>query len=202
MFGKKNYPYVTVTPLAVRLWNFFLPRANVILFLIYDQDNESKDRMKKYQDHLDGLDVAYSWIPAGDMDCPTKSQIVRMWAFKVSTTSIEVIKDNHNLNSSQDSRINRDDVVVTVDANAFVMTPDVLKPIYDNPYPYIWVYHYEFSAADQEGIGGTFNENFIAAYADVWELIVDPGSSPCVDKAWMERKVNEIGLRDVKKNNK
>lgn len=95
-----------------------------------------------------------------------------------------------------------DDIVMTIDANAFVMTPNVLKPIYDNPDLLIWVYQYENTANIPEGIGGSFNENFIAAYADVWELIVDPGSNGDLDQSWIDRKIDEIGLKEVESDDK
>ena len=91
------------------------------------------------------------------MDCVTRSQTERMWAF-------------------DDPGVRDTDLVVTIDANAFVYNASSLNPVYNNPEKLIWVFQYQDTAAIPTGIGETFNQNFIVAYADVWRTIVDPGN--------------------------
>ena len=97
------------------------------------------------------------WVDTGDMDCVTRSQTERMWAF-------------------DDPGVRDTDLVVTIDANAFVYNASSLNPVYNNPEKLIWVFQYQDTAAIPTDIGETFNQNFIVAYADVWRTIVDPGN--------------------------
>ena len=97
------------------------------------------------------------WVDTGDMDCVTRSQTERMWAF-------------------DDPGVRDTDLVVTIDANAFVYNASSLTPVYNNPEKLIWVFQYQDTAAIPTDIGETFNQNFIVAYADVWRTIVDPGN--------------------------
>ena len=97
------------------------------------------------------------WVDTSDMDCVTRSQTERMWAF-------------------DDPGVRDTDLVVTIDANAFVYNASSLNPVYNNPEKLIWVFQYQDTAAIPTDIGETFNQNFIVAYADVWRTIVDPGN--------------------------
>ena len=177
LYGKRKYPYVAVTPLALLLWNHFLPKVKLVLYLIYTK-RDNDERRKRYQDTLrqiEGLEVR--WVESGDMDCVMKSQTSRMWAFN-------------------DPMVKDDDIVITIDVNAFIMTSKILDPIYENPRNSIWVFQYEDTADISEDIGASFNENFIAAYADVWRAIIVPewSKSGSLDQSWIDRQVKEIGL--------
>jgi len=164
LWGKKNYPYSEVLPLSVLLWlHFYPPSVKVILFLIRSKD-DMQVRVDNYDKMLRALAkdgghedrVLIRWVDTGDMDCVTRSQTERMWAF-------------------DDPGVRDTDLVVTIDANAFVYNASSLNPVYNNPEKLIWVFQYQDTAAIPTGIGETFNQNFIVAYADVWRTIVDQG---------------------------
>ena len=143
MYNKKDYPYAQVTPLAIILWNHFFPEIPVLLYLIYDRF-ESKDRRKLYEEHLRQTNVEIRWVKEGDMDCVTKSQLIRMWAF-------------------QEPMIQEDDIIVTVDVNLFVMTPKILDPIFQYPDKKLWVFAWYETAFIAPGIGEPFNQNLMSA---------------------------------------
>lgn len=143
MYRKKNYPYAQVTPLAILLWNYFFPDIQIILYLIYDQ-YELKERRILYEEHLNQTNVEIRWVEEGDLDCVTKSQLIRMWAF-------------------QEPIINENDIIVTVDVNLFVMSPKILDPIYENPDKKIWVFGWHDTSFIESGIGETFNQNLMSA---------------------------------------
>ena len=90
--------------------------------------------------------VEIRWIKSKDMECPLKSQLIRLWAFQE-----ELIKDN--------------DIIITVDANLFVMSSDILNPIFKNPDMKLWVFQYDRAKDKSKGFGETFNQNLIAARA-------------------------------------
>ena len=93
---------------------------------------------------------------------------------------------------------------MTVDANVFIMDSAVLKPIYNTPAEkYIWVYQGQETAADPNGLGLTFNMNFIAATAAVWEIIVQPdlSANKLLDQSWIDNHVERIGLLKAGKKN-
>ena len=145
MYGKKFYPYALVTPLAILLWYYFFPDIKVIIYLIYDK-NEFEDRRKLYEEQLRQTNVEIRWVRDDDMNCVTKSQVIRMWAF-------------------QDPMIRDEDIIVTADVNLFVATPKILDPIYNNPGLKVWVYQWDRAAFVKTGIGETFNQNLISAEA-------------------------------------
>ena len=146
-YGKKKYPYTKVAPLAILLWNYFVPSANIIIYIIYDPDSNKEHRdiydleLRKI---VDNTVVRVRWIESKEMSCPLKSQLFRLWAFQE-----DVVKDN--------------DIIITVDANLFVMTSDILNPIFHNPNMKIWIFQYDRAENKEEGYGNTFNQNLIAA---------------------------------------
>ena len=143
LYGKKNYPYAQVTPLAIILWYHFFPDIRVILYLVYDE-KEIEDRRILYEQQLKQTNVEVRWIPANDINCITKSQLIRLWAF-------------------QEPLIRENDIIVTVDVNLFVTTKKILDPIYENPDMNIWVFQWHNTAFGKDGIGDTFNQNLISA---------------------------------------
>ena len=154
MYNKKDYPYAQVTPLAIILWNHFFPDVPVLLYLIYD-NFESKDRRKMYEEHLKQTNVEVRWVKEGDMDCVTKSQLIRMWAF-------------------QEPMIQEDDIIVTVDVNLFVVTPKILDPIFQYPNKKLWVFAWYETAFIAPGIGEPFNQNLMSAEkrGKIWKINV------------------------------
>ena len=143
MYKKKNYPYVQVTPLAIILWYHFFPDIQIVLYLVYDE-YESKDRQTLYEEQLKQTNVEIRWVKEGDMDCVTKSQLIRMWAF-------------------QEPMIQEDDIIVTVDVNLFVASPKILNPIYENRHKKVWVFMWYDTSFIESGIGETFNQNLMSA---------------------------------------
>jgi len=154
MYNKKNYPYAQVTPLAIILWNHFFPDIPVLLYLIYD-NFESKDRRKLYEEHLRQTNVEIRWVQEGDMDCVTKSQLIRMWAF-------------------QEPMIQEEDIIVTVDVNLFVVTSKILDPIFQYPNKKLWVFAWYETAFIAPGIGEPFNQNLMSAEkrGKIWKINV------------------------------
>ena len=143
MYKKQNYPYAQVTPLAILLWYHFFPDIRIILYLVYDQF-ESNDRRYLYEEQLNQTNVEIRWVQEDDIDCVTKSQLIRMWAF-------------------QDTMIKEKDIIITVDVNLFVVSPNILKPIYDNLDKKLWVFMWYDTAFIETGIGETFNQNLMSA---------------------------------------
>ena len=77
-------------------------------------------------------------MPTGpDIKCVLKSQLIRLLAY-----SLPFIRD--------------DDIIVTADVDAFVMTSDIYKPLL-LPGRQIWLYRYAFTL----GTGATFMMPFI-----------------------------------------
>ena len=143
MYGKRDYPYAQVTPLAIILWYHFFPDINIILYLVYDK-RENEDRRKLYEEQLRQTKVEIRWVKSEDMNCVTKSQLIRMWAF-------------------QEPIIRDEDIIITVDVNLFVATPNILDPIYENPDLKIWNFQWHRAAFVNTTIGETFNQNLISA---------------------------------------
>jgi hypothetical protein len=149
LYGKKTYPYTKITPLAIMLWNYFLPSVKVILYIVYGTRTNEKHRLlydSQLRKNVDMNVVEIRWVEEEDINCPMKSQLIRMWAF-------------------QETSIGENDIIVTVDANLFVMTPKILDPIHQNPNMKIWIFQYDRGAFKKQGIGETFNQNLIATKA-------------------------------------
>ena len=90
----------------------------------------------------------------------------------------------------------QNDIIITADANVFVMSYKLLDPIYENPTANIWVYQGQETAEAQEGLGLTFNMNMISTTKRMWEKIIEPNLAPSrlLGQAWVDRKVEQIGL--------
>ena len=169
LHGKKYYPYVQVTPLAIRLWKHYVPTAKVIIFVIYDPQ-ESKDRMDNFRTILEHADIdVVRFLPSQGMDCVLKSQLQRMWAFT-------------------DPEISANDIIATVDANAFPVTKTILSPL-EQP-NLLWIFQYQTFIEE----GGNFPQHIVAAYAPVWQAIVGPDQRYVLDQVWLNQKLAEVGL--------
>ena len=82
LWGKKDYPYSEVLPLAVLLWlHFYKPVVKVIVYLVRSE-GESEVRAQKYEDMLRQIATGQEdrlfirWIEEGDMSCVLKSQVL------------------------------------------------------------------------------------------------------------------------------
>ena len=146
LYGKRNYPYAQVTPLAIILWYHFFPNINVIIYLVYDK-NEIEDRKRLYEEQLKQTKAEIRWVKSGDMNCVSKSQLIRMWAF-------------------QEPMIKDDDIIINVDVNLFVATSKILDPIFNNPDLKVWNFQWHRSAFVNTSIGETFNQNLMSAKSE------------------------------------
>ena len=71
----------------------------------------------------------------------------------------------------ENAEVGKDDIVMTVDVNLFVMTPDIVKPILSHPDMTAWVPQYHDTVSARKGWGETFNQNLIAMRAKTWQNI-------------------------------
>ena len=74
--GKSKYPYRDVAPLALLLWRYHVPQVSTIVRIIYTEP-ELNSFMKYYGEMLERTGAVVEWLPAGDMDCVLKSQLIR-----------------------------------------------------------------------------------------------------------------------------
>ena len=65
-----------VAPLALLLWAYHLPEVRTIVRIVHTEPRISS-LMRLYGDKLERTGALVEWIPAGNMDCVTKSQLVR-----------------------------------------------------------------------------------------------------------------------------
>ena len=149
--GKSKYPYKDVAPLALLLWRHHLPRVNTLVRIVYTEP-ELSDFMRYYGSMLERAGAVVEWLPAGGMDCVLKSQLVRMFA-----VDNEAVADT--------------DLVITVDINLFVMTEQILSPVFSRPSMTAWVPQNADTADISTGRGETFNQNLVAMRAADWKKI-------------------------------
>ena len=150
-FGKSHYPYKDVTPLALLLWRHHLPWVRTLIRIVYEKERIDP-MMREYGSMLERTGATVEWVPAGQMNCVTASQLVRLFAIEVEEVKPE-------------------DIVVTVDVNLFPMTSHLLDPILQHPEMVAWVAQYEDTASISTGRGETFNQNLIALRARDWVRI-------------------------------
>ena len=149
--GKGKYPYKDVAPLALLLWRYHLPQVQTLVRIVYTEP-ELSDFMRYYGAMLERAGAVVEWLPAGDMDCVLKSQLVRIFA-----VDNEAVADT--------------DLVITVDINLFVMTEEILSPLLSQPSMTAWVPQYADTADISTGRGETFNQNLVAMRAADWRKI-------------------------------
>ena len=123
--------------------------AKVIVQIVYSEDKVS-DELNEYKKDLESYGAVVFLVRTGnDMKCVLKSQIIRVLAYL-----LPFIKPN--------------DTIVTADVDAFIMTPDIYKPLL-LPNRKIWLYRYAFTL----GSGSTFMMPFIGAKAHVWREMLE-----------------------------
>jgi len=145
--GKENFPYKDAAPLSAQLWMKLTP-TKVILQIVYSEE-EISDELKEYKKELESYGAVVFLVPTGsDMKCVLKSQMIRLLAY-----ALPFIRD--------------EDIIVTADVDAFVMTKDIYKPLL-LPGRQIWIYRYAFTM----GTGATFMMPFIGIKASVWKNIL------------------------------
>jgi len=149
---KENFPYKEAAPLSAQLWMKFTP-AKVILQIVYSEP-EISEELSNYKKELEKYGTLVYLAPTGsDMKCVLKSQMIRLVAY-----SLPFIQDQ--------------DIIVTADVDAFVMTSDIYKPLklLDRQ---IWIYRY----ANTLVTNATFQMPFIAIRKSVWKTLFDYDSS-------------------------
>ena len=73
--------------------------------------------------------------------------------------------------ASDNPQVSDTDIVVTVDINLFVMTPNILRFLDQHPNMNVWLPQYFDTADIATGTGETFNLNLIAMKAGAWKHI-------------------------------
>ena len=125
MHGKQQFPYKEAALMSSQLW-LNLTDARVILQIIYAEPEVSPE-LRAYQAELEARGVRVllnHQEETAEMNCVLKSQLIRLLAFLLPF-------------------VQEEDVIVTADVDAFVMTKDILKPIRLLQRK-IWIYRYFF----------------------------------------------------------
>eukprot|EP00094_Tigriopus_californicus_P001027 TCALIF_00994-PA protein Name:"Protein of unknown function" AED:0.19 eAED:0.19 QI:0/1/0.66/1/1/1/3/108/391 len=146
--GKGQFPYKDALPLSSQLW-LNLTTARVIAQIVYTEPSIS-DELRSYQSQLESYGVLVKLVPAQTMDCVLKAQLIRVLVFDLPEVSPE-------------------DVVLSADVDAFIMTPKMVLPIKVLRRKQIWIYRY----ASTFDLGNTFMLSFIGARAKTWKQILD-----------------------------
>lgn len=146
--GKGQFPYKEALPLSSQLW-LNLTTARVIAQIVYTEPSIS-DELRSYQSQLESHGVLVKLVPAQTMDCVLKAQLIRILVFDLPEVSPE-------------------DVVLTADVDAFIMTPKMVLPIKALRRKQIWIYRYALTF----DMGNTFMLSFIGARAKTWKQILD-----------------------------
>ena len=89
-YGKKNYPYKQVLPLALLLWRYHLPQVKTIVRLVHTEAQLGAE-MRSYGAMLERTGALVDWLPAGKNDCVTSSQLVRSQTDILTTIMIIII---------------------------------------------------------------------------------------------------------------
>merc|ERR1712079_924831 len=123
--------------------------AKVIMQIVYSEDEVSEELID-YKKKLESYGAVVFLVKTGnDIKCVLKSQIIRILAYL-----FPFVKSN--------------DIIVTADVDAFIMTPEIYKPLMLINRK-IWLYRYAFTL----GSGSTFMMPFIGAKAHVWREMLE-----------------------------
>ena len=145
--GKAKHPYNEATLLNAQRWHEQVG-AKVIVFIITNNPNAHNISPVR---QLRAKQIAVEIRPAlNSFDCPTTSQIIRMWAH-----AIPYIKN--------------EDIIVMIDVDAFPISKEVLSPIVRFPSKKAWVWQHIYS----EQSGATFPMSIIALRSKDWALVLD-----------------------------
>ena len=113
------------------------------------------EAMRHYGSVLERAGAVVEWLPAGSLDCVLMAQLVRMFA-----------GDNPSVEEHH--------VVMAVDINLFVASPDIISPILAHPDKLVWNPTYEISSRltngfqMYDGIFSTFCIDLMAMRARTW----------------------------------
>ncbi len=170
-------------PLSVLLWKHFFPEAGVLVQVAYEggegETEGSRELRRGYEETLRraGAEVAWAEVRKNSsVGCVQKSQLVRLFAFAHPSVSGE-------------------DVVVTADANAFVVSRSALAPVLELPWLRAWVMQYHDTAHHRGGHGETFNQNFVAMRAADWQRVLGAKEGEALED-WLARAEASLKLRE------
>jgi len=143
--GKEHFPYTEAALRSVHLWHS-LTHARVLLTIVHS--GKASKEMLAYQRRLEELGADVSLAESkSDLGCVLTSQLIRLLAFN-------------------NPRVDDEDIIVTADVDAFIMTGEILKPL-KKPF-IVWVWRYELSY----NTGYTFMMPFIGARAKTWAALM------------------------------
>ena len=126
--------------------------------------------MEEYRDRMEGLGADVALMRAEELSCVTTSQLVR------------VLAQVHH------PAIRDEDIVITADVDAFIMTPVILKPLKKNVK--VWIWRYELSYANSF----TFMMPFIGARSETWREIIHYNGSL---KRMVDHYMNLINITSI-----
>ena len=145
--GKSKYPYSDAAIYSSKLWMQFT-NASLIFQIIYSEDEISPE-LESYREELTNLGVHVKLVNSGNFDCVLKAQLIRLMAFDLDM-------------------IQRHDLIMMSDVDAFITSNEVLEPLINYPEKQIWIYRYELTEAK----GYTFMLQFISAKASAWRRLM------------------------------
>ena len=149
--GKWRFPYKKALPFSTALWLKFAP-VKVIVQIVYSE-YEISSELRDYKTKLEALGALVYLVKTGnEIDCVLKSQLVRLLAYE-----LPYIKDN--------------DIIVTADVDAFVMSKDLYKPL-TLPNRQIWIFRYDNTLMT----GSTFNMPFIGIRKETFKTLLNYNS--------------------------
>lgn len=154
---KQEFPYFHAAVLASRLWTAMYGNLVTVVLhvvLVEPLDNHTVHGMILELENKGVMVVRHVLpvdLPLG-ISCPLVSQVMRMF-----THRLDRVKDN--------------DLVVTIDVDAFPSNRGILKPLFDHPEMDAWVWRHYYSEKRDE----TFPLSIIAMTARNWRTAVDFG---------------------------
>jgi len=143
--GKDNFPYSEAALRSIQLWHK-LTKAKVVMQLVHNETVPSKPLLE-YKARLESLGARVSLYQAVELSCVLTSQLVRLLAF-------------------QKDFIEDEDVIITADVDAFIMTTEILRPLKKKVS--VWIWRYELSYQ----MGYTFMMPFIGARSKTWKSML------------------------------
>ena len=148
--GKDNFPYSEAAVRAVQLWHE-LTVARVVITIVYTGGlHHHQPQLGDYKHHLEQLGASVSLVEATELSCVLTSQLIR------------ILPQEHH------PHIHQQDIVITADVDAFIMTSDILLPLTNASSVSVWVWRYELSYTS----GYTFMMPFIGARSQTWQEII------------------------------
>ncbi|XP_023344696.1 uncharacterized protein LOC111713936 isoform X2 [Eurytemora carolleeae] len=139
--GKQNFPYTEAAARSIPLWHK-LTEGQVILQIVYSGNRT--DSLEKYRTRIQDAGARVILSKTQDLSCVLTAQLIRLLAFDLEFVA-------------------RDDIIITADVDAFIMTEKFLLPL-SLAEKNIWIWRYELTY----NTGYTFMMPFIGAYSKIW----------------------------------